>query len=594
MVYAESVTVQPKPLSNNEIEVNENDYSINGVKTTINDEETYNAIYGGWDYKIRNRNYYATIKGNTVTINGIVAIPVVYGGYSQGDATGNSVTVYSGTISAVYGSSSYFDATNNTVIINGGIIDVVTGGGASVIGTNGSLITNSASVSGNTVTINGGRINGMSNENYDNIGVIGGISLTDDSTNNTVNINGGKINGNVYGGWSNELKKALQMGGDYMDISSSILNNATGGNISGSTSNNGVINPLESLTSNVTLNPQTKVLTVSRLPVVLPDIPTLPDLEPFAEFDLSFDGKTEGSFDSKTESSDTEETAEEKKETGVASTPAHKGCEIFADMGGGSMKYKTGDGSYVDTKTQNADLGFARNVGNMANKVTIAPVIDYQKSDFDSYLKDGTHGNGTTKYTGGGFVLRGMNHNGFYYEGSFRAGRAKTDFASDNLDTTGFFGRVTYDTTATVLNGHVKFGKYLRLNKNNILDVYSTYYHSHQNGTNTDLSSGEHYDFSSADAGKLRIGYRLTTKTSRISQIYTGLAYQYDYNSGVTGTYKGYSTPSTKHSGSSGMIELGWQVKPLKNVPWMVDINATGWVGNQRGIKALAKVQKSF
>ena len=42
------------------------------------------------------------------------------------------------------------------------------------------------------------------------------------------------------------------------------------------------------------------------------------------------------------------------------------------------------------------------------------------------------------------------------------------------------------------------------------------------------------------------------------------------------------------------MLEIGWIVKPLKNNSWAVDINATGWVGNQRGVKALAKIQKSF
>ena len=108
------------------------------------------------------------------------------------------------------------------------------------------------------------------------------------------------------------------------------------------------------------------------------------------------------------------------------------------------------------------------------------------------------------------------------------------------------------------------------------------------------MSSGEHYDFSSANAGKLRIGYRLTTRTSKISQIYTGLAYQYEHLSGVNATYKGYNTADSGHNGSSGMLELGWIIKPLKENPWTVNINATGWIGNQRGVKAFAKVQKSF
>ena len=184
--------------------------------------------------------------------------------------------------------------------------------------------------------------------------------------------------------------------------------------------------------------------------------------------------------------------------------------------------------------------------------------------------------------------------NGFYYETSFRAGKVKTDFASSNIDKTGAFGNVTYDTSATALSGHLKLGKAFRLNKNNLLDVYGIYSHAHQGGMSANLSSGEHYNFSSANSGRFRIGYRMTTRTSKISKIYTGLAYQYEHASGITATYKDYETPSAGESGSSGMLELGWIIKPLKVSPWAIDINATGWIGHQRGVTAMAKIQKAF
>ena len=152
------------------------------------------------------------------------------------------------------------------------------------------------------------------------------------------------------------------------------------------------------------------------------------------------------------------------------------------------------------------------------------------------------------------FVLRNLNRGGFYCEGSFCIGR----------------------------------------NKNNLLNVYGFYYHTHQGGSSADLSSGEHYNFSSANAGRLRLGYRMTTRTSKISQVYTGLAYQFEHNGGVTARYKDYSTGGENHKGSSGMLELGWIIKPLRDNPWTVDINATGWIGNQRGVKAFAKIQKAF
>ena len=68
------------------------------------------------------------------------------------------------------------------------------------------------------------------------------------------------------------------------------------------------------------------------------------------------------------------------------------------------MRYKLNNG-HLDTTNQNANMGFARSVGNIAGKMTIAPVIDYQNTNGDTYLNDGTHSRTNSKYTGGGFVI---------------------------------------------------------------------------------------------------------------------------------------------------------------------------------------------
>ena len=47
MVYAEEVTVQPENPSDNEIEINESDYNVNGTATSLGDDNDYYEIYGG-------------------------------------------------------------------------------------------------------------------------------------------------------------------------------------------------------------------------------------------------------------------------------------------------------------------------------------------------------------------------------------------------------------------------------------------------------------------------------------------------------------------------------------------------------------------
>ena len=87
---------------------------------------------------------------------------------------------------------------------------------------------------------------------------------------------------------------------------------------------------------------------------------------------------------------------------------------------------------------------------------------------------------------------------------------------------------------------------------------------------------------------------RATRAIKPFSRVYTGLAYQYEYSGEAIARYNGSETPSTKMQGSSGLLELGWQLKPTKSSPWMLDFNTTGWIGHQEGITASLKVKKEF
>ena len=165
-------------------------------------------------------------------------------------------------------------------------------------------------------------------------------------------------------------------------------------------------------------------------------------------------------------------------------------------------------------------------------------------------------------------IGRRIQSNGFYYEASFRGGRSTTDFnfTSEILKQGGYSTNpnIGYHASAPVFAGHVRLGKILRMDKNNLLHVYGIYAHNHINGITANLSSGDTYDFDSVDSGKFRIGYRLTTRVSGLSKIYTGLAYQYEFNGSTDAKVKGYSTASSEVKGSSGMLELGWQLHANK------------------------------
>ena len=271
--------------------------------------------------------------------------------------------------------------------------------------------------------------------------------------------------------------------------------------------------------------------------------------------------------------------------------------KIFANTSFSSLKTKTGNGSFIRSRNGGMDIGFAKAVeSSSGNKLYFAPLFDYGSGNYDSYLKDGIHGHGTSSYCAGGFIFRKMNKgSGFYYEASARYGRARSNFSSGDFLAGDTPVRVSYSVSAPIYAGHIHLGKIYPINRENTFQVYGHYFHTHQGGMDTTLSSGESYNFDSVDSGRLRVGVRLIRQTSnKKNRFYSGLAYQYEFTDDAVGHYKGYSTSKNDTKGSSGMIELGWQLKPSKKSPWMLDLNAVGWVGHQKGITCQAKIKKAF
>ena len=56
------------------------------------------------------------------------------------------------------------------------------------------------------------------------------------------------------------------------------------------------------------------------------------------------------------------------------------------------------------------------------------PFIEYGHGNYTAHLDDGTRGDGKNSFMGAGFLARSDNKNGWYYEGSLRAGHAKSDY----------------------------------------------------------------------------------------------------------------------------------------------------------------------
>jgi len=259
---------------------------------------------------------------------------------------------------------------------------------------------------------------------------------------------------------------------------------------------------------------------------------------------------------------------------------------LWAAQGGSSLRLNSG--SHVDAKGWNINLGFAKKAAAGRNTITYGPFLEYGRGTYDSYLDDGTHGDGKTSYFGGGVMAKVQSASGTYVEGSLRAGRVKSDYSGNIAGT-----NTGYDNSSTYYAAHIGIGQEKELKNGSTIEGYAKYFYAHQGGNTTTLHTGETYEFDSVNSNRIRIGTRYTHKMPGSGAFYTGLAYEYEFGSEAGASYQGYSTPSPSLKGSTGILELGYRFTP-KESRVSYGVNLMGMTGKRRGITGGVQMTWAF
>ena len=250
----------------------------------------------------------------------------------------------------------------------------------------------------------------------------------------------------------------------------------------------------------------------------------------------------------------------------------------FITMSTNNQKLDTG--SHVDLKAWNMNLGFAKKINNNFGKLLIAPVIEYGRGSYDSYLDNGTHGDGDAHLWGAGLMAKQLNDNGLYYEGSLRAGRMSTDYQS------AVAGGIKYDSDATYYAVHLGMGKVVQLNDKDTIDYYGKLFYTRQQGDKVTVGTGATYDFDATTSLRTRLGARYTHQLSEKNAFYVGLAWQHEFdgesNAIVATTLGSASAPAPSMKGDTGIMELGWRVNNSDKFELGLGVN--GSVGKQKGV----------
>ena len=224
------------------------------------------------------------------------------------------------------------------------------------------------------------------------------------------------------------------------------------------------------------------------------------------------------------------------------------GADGFGAFGGSSgsahMRYKTG--SHVDSRGTAFNAGIAKKNANKSGTFTWGPFFETGHGNYDSYLDNGTHGSGSTSYTGGGVFARQEFAGGLYVEGSLRTGKTKADYSSSDLGT-------SYSTDAPYFGAHLGVGRVLPMHGGS-LDIYGRYLYSRTGSDSAHLATGETYDFDAVDSHRLMLGTRYTREANQLSKWYAGAALLYEFGGEARAHFQGYSLASPSSAGASVMI----------------------------------------
>lgn len=556
----------------------------------ISDVKMGNAIVQGGVAK------HGEAKNNIVNVKNISGYEVI-GGSSEKNSSYNIVKVINSNLSSVYGGvSEEGKVYNNIVTVTGGNITNVYGGFAlyndkptDITIENNTVVLNGANVTGKVagadkafyvesnpiIKNNTLEINGLNNKagNVENFSTLN-FCISKEAVNNDTML---KVTGNAdIANTNTNVNAALELGsnlkgGDQIILIDAGTLNADGIKTSTGTMTDGLINAKMDINIKdvnklvATISPDT--ITEDAKSPVESRIPMLSVLNNGANL-LASAGLENAAY--------------------VAEDELNGSMHPFITMSGNKTKLTTG--SHVDVAGYNMNLGFVKKLNNNAGKFIYAPVIEYGHGNYDSYLDNGTHGEGDAHYWGVGLIAKQVNKDGLYYEGSLRAGRTSIDYKS------AVAGGISYDSDATYYAAHAGLGKIVTINDTDSIDYYGKLFYNRLQGDKVTVGSCATYDFDATTSLRTNLGARYNHKIDAKNMLYAGLAWQHEFdgkaNAIVTTNLGSGSTPAPSIKGDTGIMELGWHSNTSDK--FELDLRVNGSVGQEKGLGFTMKFDFKF
>jgi hypothetical protein len=574
-----------------------------------------NNVYGGYSTNGSATNNIVEIRYSNIARD-------VCAGHAAVDASGNKVTIYSGSVSGVHGGHSVNGSANgNTVEIFGGDIAGHVYGGSSL---NGPATSNTVSIDGATIfsdasIIYGGYSNSATADVFTNNSLnlkTTGISVADlrnfeyynfygPRTNeamitvaNSVNLNNVKISVSL------DRSREINVNDKFVLIkSSSGITNTDAGYVDSYSS---VIvkydlyvlmedpSELAVVVSSKSINPQTRVLSqggaASGLVFTGQGLDFIADKvlqavcqgcdinSKFVPFALAHCGKTKYNSDSSVDM---------------------EGASLVGGLSKHFMDQRImlgAFGEYGDGKYNTLDTIMENNLGDIRSR-------------------------GIMSYVGGGILGR-LKIDNIYVDVSGHAGNSSGDFNSCDMGIDAQ-EEVKYNYEVMYYGAHLGCGYMLKLGNKFSVDVNGKFLLTHQEGKNITLSTQDNIAFSQANLGKIRLGvrsgYKLLNVLTQYSDLeqehmkevetkakeagvcvedlytskytltpYLGLGYEYEFFGKIEAKSTGLDIPVVDLKGGSAIGEIGVTSTVGQ---FNIDCSVFGYKGLRDGVDAMLKVK---
>lgn len=268
------------------------------------------------------------------------------------------------------------------------------------------------------------------------------------------------------------------------------------------------------------------------------------------------------------------------------------------------------DYSYSDVTTKdntklrgmNMVWGAASTIGgekDQGNTLTRGVFLEYGDNSFssdDHYYNGSIWGSGKGKKTGIGVLLRKVMFDRHYYDAYLRAGTLNTDYSALAEGV----GKIKYDNKDLYVSGHFGYGQFIQLTPNLQMDAYAKYFYNRIPGHSTTAYTNDidpmPISFDTFTNHRLRLGSKFTWDymDSNNYLFYVDAAIEHERSSDQSGTINGRRISKSNESGTTGVIELGYENNFGFNNAFKFTAKAQGYLGDRRGIGASANISYSF